>query len=72
MIMAAWTALGFVAALLFFRLGFGFEIRENDTELAPQVPQPEREGRMAGDRRRAPATVEQGPRRRFGDDRPAH
>jgi hypothetical protein len=71
LILAAWTALGFAAALLFFRLGFGFEIRQSDAERAPQMPRPERE-QGAGDRRHAPQYVALGTRRRAGDDRSTH
>ena len=51
LILAAWTALGFAAALLFFRLGFGFETRRSGAVPASPMPQRERERRTAGDRR---------------------
>ena len=37
LILAAWTAVGFLAAVLFFRLGFGFEVRRGDAEPTPRA-----------------------------------
>ena len=46
LVLAAWTGVGLVAALLFFRLGFGFQVRRREAgEDAPAVTQPGAPGR---------------------------
>lgn len=41
LVLVGWTGVGFVAALLFFRVGFGFAARSDAAELVPQAPEPD-------------------------------
>ena len=67
LIFAAWTAVGFAVALLFFRLGFGFQARSRGAGMASEVPQPERDRRRAAGRPNVLPSFDKAPPRRFGE-----